>query len=143
MRINLRKVEEGVRDEVLKQIDDIEINSEFDEDGNLEMNFTIELKGIKGSIYVNPSFYPNGNFEFRLVFDEMEINETNLEAINEFNNEMYWFKACINKKGYLVLNNSNYGLEAEIAIDAFSFYFSLLTDQDYLPIIKKLTNYIS
>ena len=143
---NLSIIQEEVLNMLSNKFDHITFEAKISED---EKTLTIStpnvvtLKGHDDEIFVELRIFAGGIYDFRLVFDEIEKTEENLSLVNDLNNETIYFKAFINKKDFLTLENCGPYYDADgIRKMVFEFLqrFEDLSDSEALKELTRRTN---
>ena len=77
-----------------------EVNREQSEDGMLV--FTADISAEKyfdDGIYARCTCYASGVYRVQLVFDSIGRDLTSLQMVNDFNENLAWFKAFVSHRG--------------------------------------------
>ena len=81
----------------------LEFEYEYEENG-LVARCDLTLKGCDDGILASFKFFTGGNVALDFYFDHLEANAHTLSLLNDFNNNVYYLKAFISDKGYLVVS---------------------------------------
>lgn len=111
------------------------------EDGStLSFTFDLTLEGIDDAILFEVSVSDNGSTICRAFFDVLPKNEYTLNLINDFNCEVFFFKAYITKHdGFLVLENNFICLNIGEVKVTFSYFVNVLGALSFNDLFRKLT----
>ena len=73
-------------------------------DNRIDASCQLSLKNCDDHILAFITFYTDGSGRVSFYFDKLAINERNLKLVNQFNDNCYYLKACIDDKGFLVIS---------------------------------------
>lgn len=115
------------------------------------VRFNVDLnikKFNNASVFYTGSIGNHGYGHFEAVFDEIVINEDSLVAINTLNDNSYFLKCYISRRGnpgkYFVVFSFTVGYcpTEEAMQDMSAIILDNLIDDDYAPYIKEILNYL-
>ena len=73
-------------------------------DNRVDASCQLTLRNCDDHILAFITFFTDGSGRVSFYFDKLEINERTLKLVNQFNNNCYFLKACIDDKNYLVIS---------------------------------------
>ncbi len=92
----------------------------------------VNLKGHDDDIFLDVSFYNSGIAAYVFVFDKLGINPTTLKLINDFNEQVFAFKAYIRTDGYLCIVQESEPLSEDLIYSFCQNVFAdLIADRTY------------
>ena len=103
-KLKLAKVEKILRS-LFKNYgsDGLDFEYEYDDDC-VTAQCHLSLKSHDDDILASFNFYTGGNAGLDFFFDHLDLNEQTLRLINDFNDNVYYLKAHISEKGFLVIS---------------------------------------
>lgn len=102
--MNLKNVEKQLRQSLNEKRG---LNFEYKyEENYLDVACDITCKSYDDGIYVAMDVYDDGLISISFTFDKLDLSDTALQLINNFNKESVWLTAYVSSKGYLKLRNN-------------------------------------
>ena len=106
----------------------------------LSMVFHAQIGEFDDDVRVAINVYPNGGFLLDYIFDQFDLNVDTCEFINQYNQNVLFFKAFVNEGGFLEIAATNMESDNEDSvIHKVAFLMNSIVSDDNLEYLRPLT----
>jgi hypothetical protein len=102
---------------------------------------TLYTKVVDDSILATYRLFENGVAVFAFVFDQLDKTNTSFKLLNDFNDQVTWFKAYVNDGNYLRLEHAAFEVSSPDELkEMLEFFHTKLVDEKTVKYLKPLTD---